>query len=106
MNKIIVIALLILFIVTTKAFAWQQVKGNIFVSNHYIEASVYNNFGAPIECQGVVYGQTQLGQSTQEHFHLSFIQPNQYAEAYLQTWGNAVFISGYAKVYCQLIQTY
>lgn len=92
----------LLTVSATDAKAWFNISANIYVSSNKITAKVYNNSNRPWQCRGKVYGETQLGQWSNQWFNLN-IYPGYYINPYLDTWGNAYFIKGNAEVQCRTI---
>lgn len=83
------------------AHAGWQAGGDVTVNNSRIKWRVYNSTPYVMYCNGMLYGQTQYGQTGSEQLSVQ-IGPGQWATRYLATWGNAYFVYGWANVNCQI----
>jgi hypothetical protein len=83
---------------TSNAHAF-QVAAYANVSPQLITAEVYNNFPQPLTCRISVRGTLNTGAPA---FATNMVQipPGGYGYAYLNAWGWAYFINGYADANC------
>ena len=87
---------------TAHAQSWFAVNANITVNTAYAQATVQNTFGAPIYCQGYVYGQLFSG-SQANNWMETWILPGAYGQVYLYATNPQMdpIVQGWADINCR-----
>jgi hypothetical protein len=92
---------LVTLLVSFNTFAWFKVNAQMWVNPLNVSATVSNNFGYPIFCQGTVYGLTRNGFQAFANFAPQWIPAGTYRTAFVYTNIYNPFINGSSQIYCR-----